>query len=224
MVDLKALFSLLLVAGFHFQSHSAPVDSPKPPQVPPINSVLPSLEILATIPTQTQPSPVSRGSTSNAPSGAGGNLVSSTTPRLVTVTGVKSTASPVVVTSRTENISGQPVSTSSGGPVAIPTPRSSNTSAGSINGHNVTVAATTATPRADNHSSAVTGVHSNVNVNTRNISPSPIPAFTSSQPHAPVSSGNRPGVINGTLVNPCPDQCPNGLLGNPPCVCGVTRH
>ncbi|KAM4018882.1 uncharacterized protein ACNLHF_028283 isoform 3-T3 [Anomaloglossus baeobatrachus] len=208
MVDHKAMLSLLLVAGFHL-SHPAPVDNPKPPQAFPTN--IHNGEVLATIPTiptQKPPSvlPTVSGGASNAPVAAGGNLVSSTTPRLVgSVTGVKSTASPVVVTSRPDNNSSKPLSPSNG----------------SVNGHNVPAAGASVTPRADIYPSTFPGPNSILNGNNRNISTYPIQVFTNAQPPVPASSGIRPPVVNGPVINPCPDQCPNGIVGNPPCICAI---
>ncbi|XP_077148651.1 uncharacterized protein LOC143809467 [Ranitomeya variabilis] len=224
MVEPKAVFSLLLVAGFHL-SYSAPVDIPKPLQDLPTN--IHSIEVLATIlsipsvPTQKQPTVLPTGGASNAPTPAGGNLVSSNAPRLVSVTGVKSTGSPVVVTSRPDNNSSQPVSPSNGVSSSITTPGSSSTTTGSVTGHNVAAAGPSVTPRADAHPSTVTGTVPIFNVNNRNISTFPIHAFTDSQPNNPVSSGIRPPIVNGPEFNPCPDQCPNGIIGNPPCICAI---
>ncbi|XP_056395020.1 uncharacterized protein LOC130290873 isoform X5 [Hyla sarda] len=90
---------------------------------------------------------------------------------------------------------------------------------GSVNGSHVSGATPAVTPKANAQTSAVTGSHSNVSASTGKVNTSSKPATSNSQPHA--SSGNRPSVVSGLLVNPCPNQCPNGIGGNPPCVCAV---
>ncbi|XP_071979919.1 uncharacterized protein [Engystomops pustulosus] len=218
MVDIRALLSLLLVAGFHLpMSYSAPVDIPL---VNPTRINVNAGEVLVTIPTQRQPSITPTGSTINTSAGSGGNQMSSTTPRPAgTVTGLRSTGSPIPVTSHTGNVSGQPVSHSSGGALTSATTGSSNTGSSNTGSSN-TGSSNTSTSSSNTSSSDTSSVILNVN---RNISTFTIPAFTNAQPHVPVSLGFRPPVVNGHLVNPCPDQCPNGLGGNPPCVCAVSR-
>ncbi|KAM3910693.1 uncharacterized protein RB166_019524 [Leptodactylus fuscus] len=190
MVDLKAALALLLVAGFHLQlSHSAPVDSPKPPMVPITNTTLNGLYVLAPITTTKQPLVIPAGNISNASS-----PVSSTTPKPA----LNSTGSLSAVTSQPGNISGQPVP--------------HNGSA------NVSGAVLAVTPRA---AAAVTGGNPILSGSHGNISTFPINGSTNSQPN--VLFGNKPVVVNGAFVNPCPDRCPNGIGGNPPCICEVPR-
>ncbi|XP_056395017.1 uncharacterized protein LOC130290873 isoform X2 [Hyla sarda] len=202
MAALKTTLSLLLVASFHLQLiYSAPTASPAPSKVP-------------------LTSAVSHASTAKAPTNTGGHAVSSTTLGHGTATGVKSTGSPRVITSgATAHTTARPSNTSSGGATAHTTVRPSNTSSGSVNGSHVSGATPAVTPKANAQTSAVTGSHSNVSASTGKVNTSSKPATSNSQPHA--SSGNRPSVVSGLLVNPCPNQCPNGIGGNPPCVCAV---
>ncbi|XP_040179364.1 uncharacterized protein DDB_G0283357-like isoform X1 [Rana temporaria] len=196
------------------------------PSVTPSNAVI-GTNLLLSIHTTKQPSLVTAGVTSNATVSSGittNNVSGSTVPGSVPT--VKNTVTPALV-----NVTSQPPNSSSGAASSVTAPNNSsgsstvpgasfnnssnsNTTSGSGNGNNVTAngGIPSATP-----SNAVNGTNSNFSVTLGNMSSNAIalslPPFASVPP--------RIGVLNPAEVNLCPEDCPNGVGGNPPCVCSV---
>ncbi|XP_040179365.1 mucin-21-like isoform X2 [Rana temporaria] len=244
MVDLKTLVALFLVTCLHLQfSNAAPLDVNTSP-LPPFNINANKIDVHLSIPTTKQPSSsvaavllsihttkqpslVTAGVTSNATVSSGittNNVSGSTVPGSVPT--VKNTVTPALV-----NVTSQPPNSSSGAASSVTAPNNSsgsstvpgasfnnssnsNTTSGSGNGNNVTAngGIPSATP-----SNAVNGTNSNFSVTLGNMSSNAIalslPPFASVPP--------RIGVLNPAEVNLCPEDCPNGVGGNPPCVCSV---
>ncbi|XP_077335066.1 uncharacterized protein LOC143979507 isoform X2 [Lithobates pipiens] len=187
------------------------------PSVTPSNAVI-GTNLLLSVHTTQQPSSGTAGVASNATVASGitaSNVSGSPIPGSVPT--VKNMIVPALV-----NMSSQPSNSSSGAASSVTAP---NNSSGSS-----TVSGASSNHSSNSNNTSGSGNGNNITANGGIPSATPSNAVNGTNSHFSINPGNmssnsivppRIGVLNPTEVNPCPEDCPNGVGANPPCVCSV---
>ncbi|XP_053329230.1 uncharacterized protein LOC128503207 isoform X2 [Spea bombifrons] len=225
MLDFKSTVTFLLVGCLHLQlCFSAPVDNVKGPQAPPSNTSPVGnngVKVPPAHPTivSSNAGNVGSGNMVHVTPGAPGNPVNSSGS-------VVATGSPKPPVTAISTSHGTSANASNGAAPVIPsagvTTSPSNTATGSTgssgSGNNVAVGVLPGvSPRAGNPLNATSPAGGASAVTPPTIG-SATAASNHNVPNGEVVSINAGGG-NPAVFNPCPDQCPKGIGGNPPCVC-----